>query len=335
MMRKMFWVGAALTVATAGAVYLAAKQVDRHPYAVLGEAVAAVCGANRGTPIDPDLAPEYKEDEGLPADPVPAAPGGDSEEAAAGPAAPAPVVAVAEGPMPAHIVIEETPAPMTREGSTSGADCKDPTVIDLPAPVEPREPCPAVMPYAVDEGEAPEHMPRADEGHCAGNACHPVAVDFGFPAAKDGCAACQFFSFWVGFFGGPGDEPSPTSKPVKPAPGGAEEQTFPLGDCKEDRDRERHYPGCPAAGRPRPGRECPACPPGPTVEDVLKPIERDPTKSGKKINPRSSLVPKVHESKKCWCELEEEEKQELRPGIDTMEFRPSDMGRFPSFPRMF
>ena len=67
-MRKLFWSCAAVAVAAAGTVYLAAKHVDQHPYAVMGQTVRSMCGTEHEAGAAPNG------DNAVPAEPTPSLP---------------------------------------------------------------------------------------------------------------------------------------------------------------------------------------------------------------------------------------------------------------------
>ena len=96
-MRKLFWSCAAVAVAAAGTVYLAAKHVDQHPYAVMGQTVRSLCSTEHGSSAIP------AGENAVPAEPTPALP---PSIGAVEPARPE-VVAVAEPSLPGHITVGE------------------------------------------------------------------------------------------------------------------------------------------------------------------------------------------------------------------------------------
>src|SRR5437764_11515294 len=92
-MRKLFWSCAAVALAAAGTVYLAAKHVDQHPYAVMGQTVRSMCGTEHESAAAP------AGENAVPAEPTPTLP------ASTGAVEPArgEVIAVADPSMPCHI----------------------------------------------------------------------------------------------------------------------------------------------------------------------------------------------------------------------------------------
>jgi hypothetical protein len=105
--------------------------------------------------------------------------------------------------------------------------------------------------------------------------------------SQDG-TACPFFQFWLGVFG----QMDPADEAVFPA----EDIAAPMEEvqeepaCEEDPHRSEHYPHCPYMG----GRSCPA------------------------YHPASVPSRRCGEGEEC------EPEAAPQPGVDTMEFRPTD-----------
>ncbi len=180
-MRKLFWCCAAAAVAAAGTVYLAAKHVEQHPYAVLGQTVLSVCGGGCAS----GAAGGGQGESVVPAEPAPV--GGSpfsSTSVAPGPmpgTEPSQVVAIAEPTLPGHIVVSEGPTSDCYSGEPA-AGCTMPSVAGCPEAV--RTPVPAVMPYCTeDSGRASEKMPYADEESCES----PTTTDQPLPECEKEC----------------------------------------------------------------------------------------------------------------------------------------------------
>src|SRR3954447_21923177 len=100
-MKKIFWCSVAVAVAAASSVYLASRHVEECSFKSLGHAIAALGGEENATndALEPPGAPEPKALTSLPTVPV--------EESAAD-VTTAQVVAVADGAVQGHIIIDES-----------------------------------------------------------------------------------------------------------------------------------------------------------------------------------------------------------------------------------
>ena len=300
-MRKLFWSCAAVAVAAAGTVYLAAKHVDQHPYAVMGQTVRAMCGAE----LEHGSASPAGES-AVPAEPAPADP---SLHGASTPPAHGQIVAVAESSLPNHIVVGEGDAgsPMSSTGSSPAETTKvDPDALPGCAPMQPS--CPLVMPYCCDESCPPKRMPYADEECCE-------------RGDEQGCEeeSKGFIETLIGFFW----NMVPVEQKADPMPAGSEpmappdkDLSWPFSTPQEDEHYHDHYPSCPYTGRtydPNPM-------PSPAVPDV--PQEK---KGEEKVCPKKDKVEEPPPQKSSTPE-EQEEMSVPEFHLDTMEFRPSDAG---------
>ncbi len=199
-MRKLFWSCAAVAVAAAGTVYLAAKHVDQHPYAVMGQAVRAMCG------VEAEHGPAGSTGESaVPAEPAPADP---PVTGASTPPAHGQIVAVAESSLTGHITVGEgdSGSPMSSTGS-SPADMTKCDADAMPSCGPMKASCPLVMPYCDDDGCPSKRMPCADEACCE-------------EGGEQGCEEEPkgFFEILLGFFW----NRAPVEPKTDPLPAGSE-----------------------------------------------------------------------------------------------------------------
>jgi hypothetical protein len=300
-MRKLFWSCAAVAVAAAGTVYLAAKHVDQHPYAVMGQTVRAMCGAEHDTPGPTG-------ESTVPAEPAPADPlvTGASTAPVRGQ-----IVAVAESSLPDHITVREGDAgtPISSTGSSPA----DMTKIDadaMPSCGPMKASCPLVMPYCSDDSCPPKRMPYADEESCE-------------RSEEQGCEeeSKGFFEMLMGFFWNLGPiEPKTDPMPAGSEPMGPSDKGLsPFGKCQEDEHYHDHYPCCPYTGRCYPYDPNPT--PSPAVPDV--PEQKKPAE---KCSPKKDKAEKLPPPQKSSVLEEQEQTSVSEFHLDTMEFRPSDAG---------
>ncbi|MBI1914300.1 MAG: hypothetical protein HYS12_06120 [Planctomycetes bacterium] len=291
-MRKLFWSCAAVAVAAAGTVYLAAKHVDQHPYAVMGQTVRSLCGTEHESSATSPAA-----ENAVPAEPTP------TELSSTGAVEPPrrEVVAVADPSLPGHITVGEgdsgspmqcadSSAPSTGDATTLSGYSSSPA-------------CPLVMPYCCDDSRAPQHMPYADEESCE-QSDEQSCVD----------VSKGLFQILMDLFGGQvsaepmtaGSEPMGCTLP----------EGFPSGKCQEDEHYHQQYPSCPYTGRSYPQDETPS----PAVPDA--PEEKKVEKCGPKKDKTEEMPP----TQKSSTSEEPKNDQASEFHLDTMEFRPSDAG---------
>jgi hypothetical protein len=294
-MRKLFWSCAAVAVAAAGTVYLAAKHVDQHPYAVMGQTVRSMCGTEHETGAAP--AGETT----VPAEPTPSVP---SSLGAAEPAHE--VVAVAGPSLPCHITVGESDSAgsMSSTGSSSG-DANVLTGYTVPAPSSPSGPL--VMPYCCDESHAPQHMPYADEESCEPSESSCADEPMGlFQFLKDLLIKVSVEPMTV--------DPMPAdSEPM----GSTLPEGFPSGKCEEDDHYHQHCPVCPYTGRCYPEETAPS----PAVPDLPEEKNVD-----KKSSPKKDTSEETSPAPKHPAGAEPRDNHQAEFHLDTMEFRPSDAG---------
>lgn len=289
-MRKLIWGCAASGALAVCGAFAAAHHAVHHPTSPVGRALHGathiVAYANPYSGFTPVLARFHSvcgleanevavDVEGVPADPTPEA--GDT-----------PVAGPIEAPKDeAPIVIPEAEKSVPPAGAA----------VEMPdVPANQELVAPATMP------------PVGDEEAC----------ELPMPTCEDEAKTVEYRSWWqvmMGWFQSSkkcADEPS-----VCPATMNVSEDHCPakVGECREDRNYHRHYPGCPASGRMHDCHRPPAALP-PT------PVKDEGGEEASETGARSSALQAIRKLR--GRTMVPEEKYQAKPGVDTMEYRPSD-----------
>lgn len=281
-MRKLIWGCAAGAVVVACCAVWAAHHAAHHPQSLIGRVLhgashVAAC-ANPYAGFSNVLARLKSANETKPDEVAIDVDGLPADPTPEG-APEAPAVA---GPIDAP----KDAAPIVIPESDRPAAAAVPEAVEVPASKEPT--APPTMPPAGDGEESELPMPTLEEEACRG---WWQTITGWFKADK-----CCHEDDLDGF-------------EIKPLPG--------AGECREDENHHRHYPGCPATGRTPPGckgRQPAAMPPLPTKKGGEEPSEegaRSPAlKSIRKLKSRTPIS---------------EDRGPAAPGVDTMELRKSDL----------
>jgi hypothetical protein len=322
-MRKLIWGCTALVVASGG-FYLAAEFAARHPESVVEHSAVVACGVttcagpvlrateallglrNSGNGVD-------EEDRELVLDDIPADPEPVSVQEAEGSIGAEPVAAAqpaaidtTQGRLPGRLIIADSQEPTLAAKDTLASPPQDYDLeaiakrLDgevLPEEAPAHASLPERTPHCTDEDRAPSVMPYAQDEE---------KPEIGF---------------WRGLWkalvsrsetvGGQEDcEPPPLNRPP---------------DCREDPTYPHQCPGCPHSDCREP-RVCPYCgksaPADEEVQEVPQP--KKPARQPNKATPKGlwdifESVP-IERPSDVW-------REKGRPGVDTMEFRPSDWGK--------
>jgi hypothetical protein len=326
-MRKVFWCGAAVTVAAATAFYLATDWVGRQSSSLAGRGVDAAHRGGKGPFLGgPGYDRQYLSASSLaavgetevcaPPEPVPLAEVGPTEPPAAHWKQ---LPEMIELTVPPPILTEEalisatglagTPAPVARQQA--------PIFGEVGSAVEDSPACPKTMPYCTDDQTTPSTMPYAEDGE-----------DREAPS-----------DLRKQFLHAPPDEAGTEEESE-----GYREKDRPT--CEEDRTYHYHYPGCPFPGAcPYMGRSGPA----PMVPSGAPSTERPgPASPPQPLPPDNSVdLQKIDPERRLWFrdlqvvtyQLAQPTTESGQSGprqlkIDTLEFRPNDDARPDEFGRI-
>jgi hypothetical protein len=298
-MRKLLWCFTA-ALAAAGTLSAGAYQVCQHPDSLLSQGVCLA--AEVALPVQALRSLQHvlpsaqtsavAEEPGknlVPAEPKPAAV---SEPPVVAATTMSRVVVKSSDTMPdappVIVVNEDNPAVPENKAPAAVASAPQttmPMVDDSQAP-------PAIMPYVSDEPGPQAKMPEVGEEEDRGTEEKPSA-----------------FQSWLRFFTDPACSHAAAKPPEAVEPEGT-------SGCQEDRNYHQHYPGCPYTGGC--GDVCPY-----TGHSKPTATPKQLPKGGEEASedePRPSKKVQHHRVNKTT----EKDEPVRQPGIDTMEYRPSD-----------
>jgi hypothetical protein len=324
-MRKVFWCCVAAAVAAAGTVYLAAKHVDQHPYAVMSQAVVSFCGkmGPTGAPVAPEPSNGLVPAEPAPVEMTPtgaATPKGESAS---------PVVAISGPELVGHIDLS------TCQPSDVCATIDYPATVDAQCLPAAGKPTPEAMPYCSDDATAPRQMPYAEEKKTGEDVSCTQSEEFDYCPAVVGTEetceenSCPWHCGWSVFrhVWNLLQSSQIDSDPADVSEEGTSEAESSTDDAIDHEYHDYHH-GCHGQQQycPYTGRCYPSMNPSPAVPDVPATEKKDQTEEAPKKSPNATMPPAP----------EEQENGALLPPprIDTMECRPSDAGLDGLIPRL-